>query len=120
MNATATKAPSIESPQATYRSPQRCLLVSFRKSRQRWKAKAQERNRALKVLKVRVSDLECSRQNHAEQARQARTALAQAEQKIAELQAELAQTRAETAEMAAALEKKVARRRWASAEGRTL
>ena len=106
MNATATKSPSVESAQPTYRSPQRCLLLSFRKSRQRWKTKAQERNRALKVLKVRVSDLERSRQNHAEQAQQARTALAQAEQKIAELQAELAQARAETAEMAAALEKK--------------
>ena len=103
MNATAPKMASIESPQPTYRSPQRCLLLSLRKSRQRWKAKAQERNRALKVLKVRVSDLERSRQNHAEQAQQARAAQAQAEQKIAELQAELAQARSETA---AALEKK--------------
>lgn len=104
MNATATKAASTELPPPTYRSPQRCLLLSLRKSRQRWKAKAQERNRALRVLKVRVSDLERSRQNHAEHAQRARAALAQAEEKITQLQAELAHARAETA---AAREKKV-------------
>lgn len=106
MNATATKAAPTETHQPTYSSPQRCLLLSFRKSRQRWKAKAQERNRAIKVLKVRVSDLERSRHNHAHQAQQARATLAQAEQKIEELQTELAQARAETV---AALEKKSGR-----------
>jgi hypothetical protein len=97
------KAPA-EVHEPVYRSPLRCLVLSFRKSRQRWKKKAQARNETIKVLKVRVSDLERSRQQHAEKAQQARVALCQAEQKIAQLQAELAQARAETA---AALEKKV-------------
>jgi chromosome segregation ATPase len=103
MNATATTAAPAVTQEPSYRSPLRCLVLSFRKSRQRWKKKAQARNKTIKILKVRVGDLERSRQRHAEQSQQARAALRQAEQKIAQVQAELAQARAETA---AALEKK--------------
>ncbi len=85
-----------------YRSPRRCLIRAFRMSRDRWKKKALQRNAAVKVLKVRVSDLERSRQQYREQAQQARLELAQAQQQIELLQVELRQ-REETRQ---ALEKK--------------
>jgi chromosome segregation ATPase len=85
---------------AGYRSPKRCLALAFHKSREAWKKKAQHRNEKIKVLKVRVYDLEQSRQRHCEQAQQAREALQQMEQKVDQLQAEMQQLRAQGAELA--------------------
>jgi hypothetical protein len=44
-----------------YVSPKRCLAHSFRLSRDRWKLKATERRQQIKVLKVKLRDLEVSR-----------------------------------------------------------
>jgi hypothetical protein len=44
-----------------YVSPKRCLARSFRLSRDRWKAKATERLRQIKALKVKARDLAVSR-----------------------------------------------------------
>jgi hypothetical protein len=105
--ATAERAAS-GSLESSYRSPKRCLIQAFRKSRNQWKLKAQQRNRQLKVLKVRVRDLEHSREHHAQQAQVARAALRQAEQKVAQLQAEGEQLRARLQESPQAVEKKAA------------
>ena len=106
MDSTASTSSAARTHKALFRSPVRCLLLSLRKSRQRWKLKAQARNDAIKVLKVRVSDQQASRQKHAQQALEAGAALRLAEQKIEQLQAELAHTRAALAEAAPAPGKK--------------
>ena len=97
MDSTASTSSAAETDKGPFRSPVRCLLVSLRKSRQRWKLKAQARNDTIKVLKVRVSDQQASREKHAQRALDASTALRQAEQKIEQLQAELAQAHAQAA-----------------------
>jgi hypothetical protein len=91
-----------------YRSPPRCLILAFRKSRDRWKKKAQQRNHAFKLLKVRMRDLERSRQQHRAQAQQTRLELAQAQQTIDQLQVERQQLR-QRDETRQTLEKKVRR-----------
>ena len=90
MTTTTTDVRPRSSPEAAFRSPQRCLLHAARKSRQRWKLKAQHHNRAIKRLKVRVHDLEASRLHHRQLAQRDRTALQQAQQQIALLQDQLA------------------------------
>lgn len=64
------------------RSPRRCLLAAAQKGRQRWKQKAQLRNQQLKVLKVRVRDLQRSRHRHAQKAQQAQTELQKTQQQL--------------------------------------
>src|SRR5689334_15671113 len=44
-----------------FRSPKRCLALSFRLSRDRWKAKATQRREQIKALQVKARDLEVSR-----------------------------------------------------------
>jgi hypothetical protein len=44
-----------------FTSPKRALALSFRLSRDRWKAKAGKRRAEVRALKVRVRDLEASR-----------------------------------------------------------
>lgn len=48
-------------PAPEFRSPKRALARSFRLSRDRWKAKAGKRRVEIRVLKVRLRDLETSR-----------------------------------------------------------
>ena len=76
--------------QPVLRSPKRCLLASAVKGRARWKHKAQQRSAENKVLKVRVYDLERSRDRHAEVARQTHQQLQQAQQTIEQLRGQLA------------------------------
>jgi hypothetical protein len=45
-----------------YRSPKRSLAHSFRLSRNRWKAKATQRRDQLRAIKVRLRDVEASRE----------------------------------------------------------
>lgn len=44
-----------------YVSPKRCLARSFRLSRDRWKAKANDRRQQIKALQVKARDLQVSR-----------------------------------------------------------
>lgn len=44
-----------------FRSPKRSLALSFRLSRERWKAKATSRLQQIKAFRVRVRDLQISR-----------------------------------------------------------
>ena len=44
-----------------FRSPKRALALSFRLSRDRWKAKASRRLQEIKAFRVRVRDLQVSR-----------------------------------------------------------
>jgi chromosome segregation ATPase len=70
----------------SYRSPARVLAAWFRDSRDAWKRKFQELQVELKRLKVRVSDVDQSREHWKEQARRR-------EQELAALQAEVEQLR---------------------------
>ncbi|MGF1578039.1 MAG: hypothetical protein ACFCD0_01615 [Gemmataceae bacterium] len=78
---------------STPRSPMRCLLASARNSRAKWKAKAQERQQQIKKLKVRLYDLEKSRQNHAQNAQNRKDQLRSAQQTIEQLQLQLQHTK---------------------------
>jgi len=55
--------PADERPQDTpqFRSPKRSLALSFRLSRDRWKAKASRRLQDIKACRVRIRDLQTSR-----------------------------------------------------------
>jgi hypothetical protein len=49
-------------PTPKFRSPKRTLARAFRLSRDRWKVKATRRREELRALKVRLRDVEASRQ----------------------------------------------------------
>jgi len=59
-----------------YKSPVRKLLSFFRRSRDGWRAKAQDRNLRLRWLKNQVAALKASRRKWKEQARAYRSRLA--------------------------------------------
>jgi prefoldin subunit 5 len=75
------------------------LAASFHKGRDKWKKKAQDRNKAIKVLKVHVHDLEESRQHHRQRAREAQESQGQLEHQVQQLQAEVEQLRAQRDEL---------------------
>lgn len=108
MSSTSTTDTSVSSSEeeTLYRSPMRCLAASFRKGRDKWKKKAQDRNQAVKVLKVRVHDLQQSREHHRQQAQQAQQLQGQLEQQVQQLQTEVEQLRTQREELTTALGKK--------------
>ena len=77
------------------RSPQRCLLHAARTGRERWKRKAQQRNQELKRLKVRMYELQKSRQRHAQTAQATQRELTQAQQTLDQLQHQLHQAQSQ-------------------------
>jgi chromosome segregation ATPase len=89
-----------------FADPKRCLAASFRKSRDRWKTKAQKRNKAIKALTIRVRDLEASRQHHREQAEQFHEKLLQTEQKFEQLQTEATELRTQRDALSREVEEK--------------
>lgn len=67
---------------AAYRTPPRILIPKLVRSRDAWKAKADERKKQRKALQIRVRDLEASRDLHRQRAEQLR-------QRVAQLEAQL-------------------------------
>lgn len=97
-------SPSLK--EGAYRSPKRCLAASFLKGRDKWKKKAQDRNKKIKVLKVRVHDLEESRQHHRQRAQELQQSQGQLEQQVQQLRTEVEQLRAQREELSQALASK--------------
>jgi TolA-binding protein len=100
---TASVISALTLKEAGYRSPKRCLAASFLKGRDKWKKKAQDRNKKLKVLKVRVHDLEESRQHHRQQSQESQEAQRQLEHQVRQLQAEVEQLRSQRDELSQVL-----------------
>ena len=68
----------------TYKSPDYKLLPFFHRSRDGWKAKAQDRNLRIKRLKNRVAALEESRRKWKEKARACESRIAALEEELEE------------------------------------
>lgn len=83
----------------TFRTPTRILIPKLVKSRDGWKAKAQERKKRLKAACIRNRDLEASRKVWRQRAETA-------EEQVAVLQQELAALRAENERLGEELKKK--------------
>lgn len=89
-----------------FRTPVRILIPKLVRSRDGWKAKAQERKRRLWKSQVRIRDLETSRQGWRERAEAAERNVAELECAAAVHGAELAAVQSEAAELREALKKR--------------
>ena len=79
----------------TFRTPTRILIPKLVKSRDGWKKKAADRKKRLKAAKIRIRDLEASRDHWRESTEEAKHKIAeltsllnQAQQMLADAQAE--------------------------------
>ena len=94
---------------ATFRSPPRILIPKLVKSRDNWKAKANQRNSALKKAQISNRDLSHSRNRWKQRAQDAEVALQQqlrlVQQQLEQTQRQLEQSRAEVALLQAQEEK---------------
>ena len=88
---------------STFRTPTRILIPKLVKSRDGWKAKAQERKKCLKAARIRNRDLEVSRKVWRQRAETAEEQVAVLEQQHAQ---ELAALRAENEQLREELKKK--------------
>ena len=93
---------------AMFRTPTRILIPKLVKSRDGWKAKANERKKRLKAARIRNRDLEASRKIWRERAEVAEERVAVVE---ASAQQELAALRAENERLREELKKKESRPR---------
>lgn len=87
----------------TFRTPTRILIPKLVKSRDGWKAKAQERKKRLKAARIRNRDLEASRKVWRSRAETAEEQVAALQQQHAQ---ELAALRAENERLREELKKK--------------
>lgn len=83
----------------TFQTPARILIPKLVKSRDGWKAKANERKKRLKAARIRVRDLEVSRKVWRQRAETAEEELAVLKQQDASRQQELAALRAENEQL---------------------
>jgi hypothetical protein len=75
---------SLTASAKTYKSPDYKLLPFFRRSRDGWKAKAEDRNLRIKWLKNRIAALEESRRKWKERARSHESCIAALREEIEE------------------------------------
>lgn len=89
-----------------FRTPARILIPKLVRSRDGWKAKAQDRKRRLRKSQVRIRDVEASRQGWRQRAEAAERKVAELEQAAAAQRAELAAVHSEATQLREALKKK--------------
>lgn len=90
---------------ATFRSPPRILIPKLVKSRDNWKAKANQRNSALKKAQISNRDLSHSRNRWKQRAQDAEQQLRLVQQQLEQTQCQLEQSREEVALLQAQEEK---------------
>jgi hypothetical protein len=90
----------------TFQTPARILIPKLLVSRAGWKGKAGERKRRLKAARIRVRDLEASRQRWHDRADAAELKADELCQQLAQAQQALAAAQVETERLRADLEKK--------------
>lgn len=90
---------------ATFRSPPRILIPKLVKSRDNWKAKANQRNSALKKAHISNRDLSHSRNRWKQRAQDAEQQLRLVQQQLEQTQRQLEQSREEVALLQAQEEK---------------
>lgn len=90
---------------ATFRSPPRILIPKLVKSRDNWKAKANQRNSALKKAQISNRDLSHSRNRWKQRAQDAEQQLRLVQQQREQTQRQLEQSREEVALLQAQEEK---------------
>ena len=90
---------------ATFRSPPRILIPKLVKSRDNWKAKANQRNSALKKAQISNRDLSHSRNRWKQRAQDAEQQLRLVQQQLEQTQRQLEQSREEVALLQAQEEK---------------
>lgn len=95
---------TVETP--VFRTPARILIPKMVKSRDGWKAKADERKKRLKAARIRHRDLEASRERWKERCHEAESKSAEAAEQLEQIRRELAGARAEADRLAGELEKK--------------
>lgn len=76
-----------------YRSPVSKLVRFFRKSRDQWKEKCQERRRLCRKLSNQVRVVEASRRRWRQEAKEARREAEEARQEVQQLRKELEETK---------------------------
>ena len=72
-----------------FRTPTRILIPKLVKSRAGWKAKANQRKKRLKAARVRIRDLEISRESWKDRAHDAENQVAELKQQLEQSQQEL-------------------------------
>lgn len=91
---------------AVFRTPQRILIPKLLASRQGWKTKAGERKRLLKAARIRVRDLEASRERWRQRATDAERQVAQLRSQLQQAQQQLADAHAEAEQLRVDAKKK--------------
>lgn len=99
MDGAAVKTP-------VFRTPARILIPKMVKSRDGWKAKADERKKRLKAACIRNRDLEASRERWKDRCRDAESKSAEAAEQLEQMRQDLARARADADRLAGELEKK--------------
>jgi hypothetical protein len=90
----------------TFQTPARILIPKLVASRAGWKGKAGERKRRLKAARIRIRDLEASRQRWHDRTDDAERAADEWSQQLAQAQPALAAANAETERLRDELKKK--------------
>jgi len=90
----------------TFQTPARILIPKLVASRAGWKGKAGERKRRLKAARIRIRDLEVSRQRWHDRADDAEGQVGELSQQLAQAQQALATAQAETDRLRDELKKK--------------
>ena len=91
--------PITEDSPATFRSPPRILIPKLVESRDKWKAKANQRNRALKKVQISNRDVSLSRDRWKERAQDAEQQLLIIQQQLKQTQSQLEQSSDEVAHL---------------------
>jgi chromosome segregation ATPase len=90
----------------TFRTPARILIPKLVKSRDGWKAKANERKKRLKAARIRIRDLVNSRDHWKDKAHAAENRNAELQRQLEQAQQDLAAARHENERLRDELKKK--------------
>jgi len=90
----------------TFRTPARILIPKLVKSRDGWKAKANDRKKRLKAARIRIRDLVNSRDHWKDKAHAAENRNAELERQLEQAQQDLAAVRKENEQLRDELKKK--------------
>jgi chromosome segregation ATPase len=90
----------------TFRTPSRILIPKLVAGRKGWKTKAGERKRRLKAARIRIRDLQASRERWHERASVAEEQVAELKRQLEQSQQEFAATRSEGDRLRDELKKK--------------
>ena len=90
----------------TFRTPPRILIPKLVASRDGWKTKAGQRKRRLKAARIRIRDLQASRERWHQRASAAEEQVAELKRQLEQTQQELAAERSQAAQLRDELKKK--------------